>query len=109
MIVIPEMVLAQVDRYSQHAASVPLYGESIASVRDYIYVKKKGRYAEYHLAYAAHYIGDLVQPLHSTLYNDFNKRNHSKMDGVVNDEVLDNLDKIKIYPNEIKSEQDFVM
>ena len=31
------------------------------------------------------------------------------MDGVVNDEVLDNLDKIKIYPNEIKSEQDFVM
>jgi hypothetical protein len=31
------------------------------------------------------------------------------MDGVVNDGILDNLDKIKIYPIEIRSEQDFVM
>jgi hypothetical protein len=28
------------------------------------------------------------------------------MDGVVNDEILDNLDKIKVYGIEIKSEQD---
>jgi len=28
------------------------------------------------------------------------------MDGIVNDEVLDNLDKIKVYPIEIKTEQD---
>ena len=28
------------------------------------------------------------------------------MDGIINDEVLDNLDKIKVYPIEIKTEQD---
>ena len=107
--VTPEIVLDQVDRYNQYDRSGHLYGAIIASVRDYIELKKKGRYAEYHLAYAAHYIGDLSQPLHHTLYSDFNKRNHSKMDGVVNDGILDNLDKIKIYPIEIRSEQDFVM
>jgi hypothetical protein len=55
-----------------------------------------------------HYIGDLSQPLHHTLYGDFNKRNHSKINGVVNDEVMDNLDKIPVYPIDIKSEQDLV-
>lgn len=105
-VVTPEMIFAQVEKYNQIDPSGHLYGAIIASVRDYIEVKKKGRYAEYHLAYAAHYIGDLSMPLHHTLYEDFNKRNHSKMDGIVNDEVFDNLDKIKIYPIEIKTEQD---
>ena len=105
-VVTSEMILAQVERYNQEDPVGHLYGAIIASVRDYIAVKKKGRYAEYHLAYAAHYIGDLSQPLHHTLYNDFNKRNHSKMDGVVNDEVMDNLDKIQVYQIEITSEQD---
>ena len=104
--VTPEMVLAQVERYNQKDPAGHLYGAIIASVRDYIEFKKKGRYAEYNLAYFAHYIGDLSQPLHHTLYNDFNKRNHSKMDGVVNDEVMDNLDKIQVYQIEITSEQD---
>jgi hypothetical protein len=45
-------------------------------------------------------------PLHLTLYEDFNRRYHSKMDGIVNDEVLDDLSKIKVYAIEIKSEQD---
>jgi hypothetical protein len=57
------VVLAQIIKYNKHDASDNLYGAIIASVRDYIEVKKKGRYAEYHLAYAAHYIGDL--PIHS--------------------------------------------
>jgi hypothetical protein len=83
-----------------------LYGAIIASVREYIEVKKKGHYAEHYFAYAVHYIGDLSQPLHHTLYNDFNRQNHDKIDGTVNDEVLHNLDKIKIYPIVIKSEQD---
>jgi hypothetical protein len=100
------MLLAQVDKYNQIDPYGHLYGAIIASVRDYIEIKKKGRYAEYHLAYAAHYIDDLSQPLHHTLYEDFNRRNHSKMDGIVNDEVLDNMDKIKVYAIEIKTEQD---
>jgi hypothetical protein len=72
--VTPELVLAQVDKYNQYDRSGHLYGAIIASVRDYIELKKKGRYAEYHLAYAAQYIGDLSQPLHRTLYEDFNKK-----------------------------------
>jgi len=107
-VITPEKVLAQVEKYNQIDPSGHLYGAIIASVREYIEVRKKGRYAEYHLAYAAHYIGDLSQPLHHTLYEDFNRRYHSKMDGIVNDEVLDNLDKIKVYPIEIKTEQDLV-
>jgi hypothetical protein len=105
-VVTPEMVLSQVEKYNHIDPSGHLYGAIIASVRDYIEVKKKGRYAEYHLAYAAHYIGDLSMPLHHTLYEDFNRRYHSTMDGIVNDEVLDNLEKIKVYPIEIKTEQD---
>jgi hypothetical protein len=73
---------------------------------DYVKTKKRGRYAEYHLAYCAHYIGDLSQPLHNILYDDYNKRNHTKTDGVINDGILDNLEAIKVYPIDIKSEED---
>jgi hypothetical protein len=69
----PEIILDQVNRYNQHNPSEPKCGAFIASIRDYIEVKKKGRYAENHLAYTTHYIGDLSQPLHHTLYSDYNK------------------------------------
>ena len=105
-VVTPEMILAQVERYNQHDPYGHLYGAIIAAVRDYIEFKKRGRYAEYHLAYCAHYIGDLSQPLHSILYSDYNKRNHTKTDGVINDGILDNLEAIKVYPIEIKTEED---
>ena len=105
-VVTPEMILAQVERYNQKDPDGHLYGAIVASVRDYIEAKKRGRYAEYHLAYCAHYIGDLSQPLHSILYSDYNKRNHGKTDGVINDGILDNLEAIKVYPIEIKTEED---
>lgn len=69
-VVTPEMVLAQVERYNQKDPAGHLYGAIVASVRDYVEAKKKGRYADYHLAYCAHYVGDLSQPLHNTLYDD---------------------------------------
>jgi hypothetical protein len=100
------MILAQVERYNQKDLVGHLYGAIIASVRDYIEYKEKGRYAEYHLAYCAHYIGDLSQPLHNTLYDDYNKKNHNKTDGVINDGILDNLEAIKVYPIEIKTQED---
>jgi hypothetical protein len=105
-VVTPEMVLAQVERYNQKDPVGHLYGAIVASVRDYIEAKKRGRYAEYHLAYCAHYIGDLSQPLHSILYSDYNKKNHTKTDGVINDGILDNLEAIKVYPIEVNSEED---
>jgi hypothetical protein len=78
-VVTSQTVLRQVDRYNQ---------------------------AEYHLAFCGHYVGDLSQPLHNTLYGSFNKKHHVAVDGIVNDEILDNPDKIKIYPITITSEEE---
>jgi hypothetical protein len=105
-VVAPEKVMAQVGRYSQIDEYGHLYGAIIASVREHITMKRKGKYAEYHLAFCAHYVADLSQPLHNTEYDSFNKRHHKAVDGVVNDEVLENLGKIKVYPVEIESEED---
>lgn len=106
-VVTPKIVLNQVKRYNKtNDRSGHLYGSIIASVRDYLKAKHKGKYGEYHLAFCAHYVGDLSQPLHNTLYNSYNRKNHKTIDGIINDEVLDNMDKIKIYPIKIGSEKD---
>ena len=47
-------------------------------------------------------------PLHNTLFNSFNRQHHTAMDGIVEDEVLNHLERIKIYPIQIKSEEDLV-
>jgi len=85
-----------------------LYGAIIASLRDCRSFKAQGKYAEYHMAYCAHYVGDLSMPLHNTVYDDFNRQHHSATDGIVEDEVLNHLGRIKIYPIVIKSEDDLV-
>jgi hypothetical protein len=105
--VTPEMVLAQVNHYNDPAdENGHLYGAIVASLRDYRSAKATGKYGEYHMAYCAHYVGDLSMPLHNTLFDDFNRQHHSDMDGVVEDEVLSHLDRVKIYPIQIKSEDD---
>ena len=104
--VTPEMVLDQSRKYNQIDKSGHLYGAIIASLRDYIKDKKGGKYAEYHLAFCAHYVGDLSQPLHNTAYDTFNWMHHKEIDGIINDEVLENLDKIKIYPIDVESEEE---
>jgi hypothetical protein len=102
-----EMVLQQVKKYNQTNDPIGhLYGAIIASVRDYLKAKHEGKYGEYHLAFCAHYVGDLSQPLHNTLYNSYNRKYHQTTDGIINDAVLDNADKIKIYPIKIESEKD---
>jgi hypothetical protein len=105
-IVTSALVMGQVEKYNQVDRSGHLYGAIIASVRDYIRVKRMGKYGEYHLAFCAHYVGDLSQPLHNIHSNAFNREYHVRIDGIINDEVLDNLHKIKIYPITIESEKD---
>jgi hypothetical protein len=105
-VVTPKMVLDQIKKYDQKDPGGHLYGAIVASLRNYIGLTKKRKYGEYHLGFCSHYVGDLSQPLHHTLYNSYNRRYHSKNDGIVNDEVLDNLDKFRIYPITINSEQD---
>jgi hypothetical protein len=105
-IITAEEVLKQAKKYNKRQFSGHLYGAIIASVRDYLKDTNKGKYSEYHLGYCAHYVGDLSQPLHNTRYNFYNRKNHVITDGIVNDEVLDNMSSIEIYPITITSEQE---
>jgi len=104
-LVTPEMVLAQVGKYNRVDHEGHFYGAIIASLHNYIKEKRKGKYGEYHLAFCAHYVGDLSQPIHNTPYNLFNRRNHKSIDGIVNDKILENLDRIKIYSITIDPEE----
>ncbi|GMQ79895.1 MAG: hypothetical protein BMS9Abin03_344 [Thermodesulfobacteriota bacterium] len=106
-IVMPEMVFDQIKKYNKKSdIRGHLYGAIIASVRNYLKEKQKGKYGQYHLAFCSHYVGDLSQPLHNRLFNSYSRKNHKAIDGIINDEVLDNIDKIKIYPIKIESEKD---
>ena len=104
-VVTPEMVIAQAEKYNKIDEPGHLYGAIIASVRDYIKDKRLGKYAEYHLGFCAHYVADLSMPLHHTLYSAFNRKHHKKADGIINEDVLNNLEKIEVYPIVIDSEQ----
>jgi len=108
-VITSQMVLDQVNRYDDPGDEKGhLYGAIVASLRDYKSAKASGRYPEYYLAYCAHYVGDLSMPLHNTVYDSFNRQNHAAIDGIVDDEVLDNLDRIKTYPIKIQSEDNLV-
>lgn len=105
-VVTSKMVLDQASKYNRTDENGHLYGAIIASLRDYFQHRKEGKYGEYHLAFCAHYLGDLSMPLHNTRYNAFNRAHHAQIDATVNDEVLHHLDKIRIYPITIHSEKD---
>jgi hypothetical protein len=110
--VTPEMVLEQAKKYNDpNDIEGHLYGAIIASLREYVGTTIKGKYAQYHLAFCAHYVGDLSQPLHNTPYDNFNKTRHLANDGIVDDRILVNISKIKenMYPinlNPVNFEKD---
>jgi hypothetical protein len=99
-------VLAQVPRYDTVDAGGHLYGAVLAAVRAYRAERARGKYGEYHLAFAAHYLGDLSMPLHNTEYNAFNRKNHAAVDAIVDAAALGHLERIRIDPVEIRSEDD---
>lgn len=91
-----ELVLVQAARYNDPADDDGhLYGAIIAAIRAYDRTSREGKYAEYHLAYAAHYIGDLSQPLHNTPYDAFNRTRHERNDGTVEPLALENVGRIQ--------------
>jgi len=101
-----EIVLSQAERYNNpRDKNGHLYGAIIASLRKYQKVSGAGKYGEYHLSFCAHYVGDLSMPFHNTEYEGFAMINHAKVDATVEDEVLDNIDKIIIYPITITTEK----
>jgi len=107
VVVTPSLVLGQVELYNKASDQEGhLYGAIIASLRNYLENKEEGKYAEYHMAYCAHYIGDLSMPLHNVPYDDFNKEHHGANDGTVDADVLEHLGRIskKMYPIVIPDE-----
>ena len=99
--VTPEMVFSQINKYNKPADKEGhLYGAIIASLREYKKTLQAGKYPEYHIAFCAHYIGDLSQPLHNIPYDDFNKTHHVINDGIVENEVFKNIAYIEknMYP-----------
>lgn len=99
--VTPEMVISQISKYNNPSDKEGhLYGAIIASLREYKKTVEAGRYPEYHIAFSAHYVGDLSQPLHNIPYDDFNISRHDINDGVVEAEVLKNVFRIEknMYP-----------
>jgi len=106
-VITPEMVFQQIGQYNKKTDAIGhLYGAIIASLINYLKEKQNGKYGEYHLAFCSHYVGDLSQPFHNTLYNSYNRKNHKILESIINDEVLDNIDKINIYHITIESEGD---
>jgi hypothetical protein len=102
--VTPQMVFDQVDRYNKRSKIFDteghLLGAIIASLRAYEKDLRAGKYAMYHLVYCAHYIGDLSMPLHNIAYDDFNREHHDANDGIVENTILNETEKISkhIYP-----------
>jgi hypothetical protein len=106
-----DMVRAQIPKYNvgtDNEKTGHLYGAIVASIRDYKTTLAAKKYATYHLAYAGHYIGDLSMPLHNMDHNEFNILNHSSNDRIVEDEVSNNIDRIKIYLMTIRNEDDLI-
>ena len=102
-----EEVLDQVKYYNRKDHNEGhLYGAIIASVEEFKKNRKRGKYAYPYLDYTVHYIGDLSQPLHNTAYNDFNKKNHMKIDLMISADLLESKNGIKIYNVRIKNEKD---
>lgn len=94
--VTPQAVLAQAERYNDpNDEEGHLYGAIIGALRAYEQTTREGKYAEYHLAFAAHYLADLSQPLHNTPYDDFNRSRHGRNDGVVEKTALQGIGRIQ--------------
>ena len=105
----PQMVLDQVERYNQRSKIFDteghILGAIIASLRAYEKDHRSGKYALYHLVYSAHYIGDISMPLHNMAYDDFNEAHHDVNDGIVEETILNEPEKItgQMYPINLSS------
>jgi len=106
-IVTAKMILDQVKNYNNpNDEEGHLYGAIVASLRDYRQSKAAGKYAEFHFGYTVHYICDLSEPLHNTVYDGFNKSHHNDNDGIVENEVFEKYSKIKKHMYNIKLRAD---
>lgn len=109
-----EMIKNQISLYNFSAKKYGkghLYGAIIASLRDYLALSPfhKGKYGYYHLVFVGHYIGDLSMPFHNIVFSGYAKYHHAVNDAILDEEVLQNLDKIQLYEIIIKNETDLML
>jgi hypothetical protein len=108
----PQIVFDQIEHYNKRQKVIDveghILGAIIASLRAYEKDLRVGKYAQYHLVYCAHYISDLSMPLHNIAYDDFNEDHHNANDGIVEDTILNEPEKIikHMYPIKL-SKKDF--
>lgn len=102
----PAAVFAQAERYDRIDPQGHLYGAILGALRGYRDFRARGLYADYHLAYAVHYLGDLSQPLHHIPHNDYNRRHHAATDGIVDPGALKQLKRIPLFPIAVADEED---
>lgn len=106
----PETVKKQIALYDTDGDTKGhVLGSIVASFRKYL--EKSGASSKdnyYYLAFTAHYIGDMSNPLHESVYDDFNKQHHQANDAMIEQEVMDNIREIKISRITIKSEEDLI-
>ncbi len=106
------LIKGQIQKYNLGTESEKgghLYGAIVAAVRAYQDESGAGKFATYHLAYAGHYIGDLSMPLHNIDNSLLDTLpNHYDNDHIVEDEILTNIDKVKLSPITIKNEDDLI-
>lgn len=104
-----QMVLDQASRYNNPTdAEGHLYGAIISSLQEYINGKNAGKYAEYNMAFCAHYIGDLSNPMHNAPHRSFLKDHHTANDATIEAEVMNNVDRIQkeLYDIKITNQED---
>ncbi len=107
----PESIKGQIQKYNlgiEGEEKGHLYGAIVAAIRAYRDESGAGKYGVYHLVYAGHYIGDLSMPFHNIVRDKFNADHHGPYDGIVENEIASNLDKVVLYPITIKNEDDLI-
>ncbi len=78
-----DQILEQVARYDGDDVRGHLYGAVVAAYRQVLAQRQQGRRAAYAFGFLAHYVGDLSQPLHNSVYDEFNAQQHRLIDGFV--------------------------
>jgi hypothetical protein len=111
-IITKELVKGQIQKYNVGTGSEKkghLYGAIVAAIRAYQDESGAGKFATYHLVYAGHYIGDLSMPLHNIDNSLIDTLpNHYDNDHILENEILSNINKVKLSPMTIKNEEDLI-
>lgn len=80
-----------------------ILGAIVNTVRKSKSWTEQGKFDDYNYGTLGHYIGDLVQPLHMSVYDDFNRKNHLAVDHVLNhNEVKWDADGVPLIAAELK-------